>query len=412
MVVISSSLFSPSAAAPLSLDEMANALTIADDRDNDEDKGAGKEDELYQQGSDAIDESDWSEALETFSKLAAINGTRADGALYWKAYAEDKLGQRAEALSTLKTLMKGFPRSRWIDDGKALEVEIRQSVGQKASPSSGGDDDLKLIAINSLLSTDPEEALPMLERLLSGSSSPRVKERALFVLSQSGSPRARQIVGEIAKGKGKPDLRRKAIQFLGILGDDANRRLLSEIYESSADIDVKRAVLRSLMVASDKPRLLGVLKNERSTELREEAIQQLGILGARPELAQLYGSETSSEMKRAIIQALFVAGDAERLSGLARGEKDPELRRHAIHHLGLTGSAKATETLLMMYESDKNTRVREAVLEALFVQGNARALIALARKESDPAMRREIVQKLSVMGSKEGNAYLREFLDK
>lgn len=37
----------------------------------------------------------------------------ADGALYWKAYAENKVGQRADALSTLVELQKSYPKSRW-----------------------------------------------------------------------------------------------------------------------------------------------------------------------------------------------------------------------------------------------------------------------------------------------------------
>ena len=38
------------------------------------------------------------------------------------------------------------------------------------------------------------------------------------------------------------------------------------------------------------------------------------------------------------------------------------------------------------------------MLNALFIQGNADALIQIARSEKDPALRREAVQKLSLMG--------------
>lgn len=46
------------------------------------------------------------------------------------------------------------------------------------------------------------------------------------------------------------------------------------------------------------------------------------------------------------------------------------------------------------------------------MQGNARALIDLARKETDLSMKKEIVGKLSLMGSKEATEYMMELLNK
>jgi hypothetical protein len=48
----------------------------------------------------------------------------------------------------------------------------------------------------------------------------------------------------------------------------------------------------------------------------------------------------------------------------------------------------------------------------LFVQGNATGLVALARKESDPQLKKEIVSKLSVMNKKEATDYFLEILNK
>jgi hypothetical protein len=51
-------------------------------------------------------------------------------------------------------------------------------------------------------------------------------------------------------------------------------------------------------------------------------------------------------------------------------------------------------------------------VEALFIQDAARELVQLARKETDPQMRRELVQKLSLMDSKEAQDYMMEILNK
>ena len=50
------------------------------------------------------------------------------------------------------------------------------------------------MALNGLLNSDPEKALPILEKLLQGPASPKLRERAVFVLAQSNSPKAREIL--------------------------------------------------------------------------------------------------------------------------------------------------------------------------------------------------------------------------
>jgi len=54
--------------------------------------------------------------------------------------------------------------------------------------------------------------------------------------------------------------------------------------------------------------------------------------------------------------------------------------------------------------------VRKAVITGLFIQGNAKALIALARRETNPELKRDIITKLGLTGSKEAADYLMEYL--
>jgi len=107
---------------------------------------------------------------------------------------------------------------------------------------------------------------------------------------------------------------------------------------------------------------------------------------------------------------MFVGGDADKLIELAKGEKDPELRRTAIRNLGLMKRAGTSEALTSIYASDSSADVRKAVVEALFLQNNATALVALARAERNPEMKKAIVSRLSLMKSKEATDYLMELL--
>jgi HEAT repeat protein len=96
---------------------------------------------------------------------------------------------------------------------------------------------------------------------------------------------------------------------------------------------------------------------------------------------------------------------------LAKSEQNPELRLLAVRNLGVMGSRQTGDALVEIYGTSKDAEVRKAVINSLFVQNNAEGLVALARKESDPAMKKEIVQKLSVMHSKVATDYLIEILN-
>ncbi len=396
-------LSAPRAAAAVIADEAAETAGA----DSDE---TPRQQELYEEGTDALDEGQWDRAAALFAEAARQPGERADGALYWKAYAQSKLGRRGEALGTLQEFQKRFPKSRWGNDAAALELELKG--GRNVAPESVEDEELKLIAINSLMNSDEDRAIPMLEKFLNGTQSPKLKDRALFVLVQHGSPRAREIVVDIARGKTNPGLQEKAIRYLGLFGGAKSQGVLYEIYASSTSVPVKEAILESYMLSGSREQALAVAKTEKNAQLRAVAVRQLGVMGARAELWQLYQTETQRDVKESIIQALFVAGDEDRLLELVRNEKDRDLRIEAIQKAGLTGKSRTGDALTALYRTEKVAEIKSAVLQAFFLQGNARALIDIAKTEKDRDLKQEAVQKLSLMKDKEATDYLMEILNR
>jgi HEAT repeat protein len=247
------------------------------------------------------------------------------------------------------------------------------------------------------------------------------------VIAQSGSPQAQTILVRIAKGNSNPELQRKAIEYLGIFGGvrggvhggvkggvegGVSGGVLADIYASGADESVKRAILKSYMISGDREDLFAAAKGEKDASLRREAIRQLGLVHGVDELQQLYQKETSTDVKREILQAFFLAGDSHRLVEAANLEKDPELRRAAIRNLGLINSSDSAKALQTIYSKESDHDVRREVLNAYFIQGNAAGLVAIARSEKDPELRKEAVSKLALMHNKEATDYLMEILQK
>ena len=368
--------------------------------------------ELYDNGREALDDEKYEQARERFAELAKANGPQTDAALYWQAYADQRLGQRQAALTAIADLKTRFPQSRWQKDASALEIEVRQGTGQPSRPEAQGDQELKMLAIQGLMNSDPERAMPLLEKVLQGPASPKEKSKAMFVLAQSGSPQGREIIGRIARGQSNPELQKKAVEYLAIFGGPEARKTMAEIYASSTDTSLKRSILRSYMIGGDKERLFAAAKSEKDLELRREAIRQLGLVHGEQELEQLYRTETSPEIRREILQAFFLAGDVNKMLEAAKGEKDPELRRAAVRNLGLVRSDESSKGLAAIYANETDHAIREEVLNAYFLQGNAGAIVAIAKTEKDPGLKKKAVEKLSLMHAKEASDYMMELLQK
>lgn len=391
--------------------EVRDRLREALDRGRElQDRAREQLERLYEQATADLDAARWEAAISKLTRVAQAGGEKADGAIYWKAYADVKRGQIEEALSGIEALKA--KKSRWIKEAETLQLQIKQAAGQKVDPASQADDDLKLMAINSLLHSDQERAIPLLEQVLKGSGSPKLKERALFVLTQSNSSQARTIVGNLARGDANPDLQLRAIRNLGLFGGQQSRQTLYEIYSSASGADLKRAILQSLRLSGDREHVLQAARGESDPTLRLEAIRQLGLMKGDAELWQLYEKEPTAAVKKQIIRSLFLTGQPERIIQVARADADAEVRLDAIHRLGLMGREKTGAALVEMYGKEKETSLKVQVIQSLFLQQNATALVQIARAEQDPTLKREAVKRLSNMKSPEAIELMIELLKK
>ncbi|MDO8834367.1 MAG: HEAT repeat domain-containing protein [Vicinamibacterales bacterium] len=374
-------------------------------------RDASRDRSLYSRGTAALDAGRWSRAVEAFAAAAELKGSRADGALYWKAYSEYKLAQKAAALATLQQLKAAYPESPWLKESRALEVEMSGSAA--ATEATASDDELKLLAINGLMRAEDERAVPMLEKILTSQQSPQLKKRALFVLSQSKSPKAREAVLGIAKGASNPDLQLEALRYVAMFGGTQNLQVLSDIYTSSKDVDVKRRILEAYMIGGQRELVLNAARSESDSALRAQAVRLLGAMRATAELDKLYQAESSAEVKRAVIEAYMAGGDAERLARVAQTDKDATMRLRAIEMLGALGRGKNTAVMTGLYYADgQSSDAKRAVINGLFISGDAKTLIDIARKETDPALRKSLVERLSLMKSKEATDFLMEIINK
>lgn len=369
---------------------------------------------VYADGTRAINESRWQDAVGLFGRVAQMHGEHAEGALYWKAYAEHKEGQSANALNTCGELRRSYPKSRWLEECGALEIEIRGTSGDPVQPQAEADENLKLLALNALMQEDQAQALPILQKILTGNQSDELKSRALFVLAQSQSPQAKALVSEIAHGQAGPALQIRAIRMLAVSQGKRADDTLADIYQHSGDAQVKRAILQSYLITEDSARLLAAARGESDPDLVRAAVHTLGAMSDSTDLLTLYRATNNAQTKADILNSLIASGHngVGPLTEIAQSEQDADLRRKAIRNLGVAGGKSVTPALVATYEKNSAVETKRAAAQALFLAGDSHDLVALARAEKDLEMKKYLVEQLSLIHDQEATSYMMEILNK
>ena len=258
-------------------------------------------------------------------------------------------------------------------------------------------EELQIAALEALASAPPERALPLAKKVLAGTHSDEVKERALFVLSQIDLPEAQQILADTAKSS-TGDLRYEAIRMIGIGGDPAALAGLRPLYATN-DEELREAVLEAYLIADDEDAVYELAANAQSEAEFEDAVETLGAMNAREKLRQLRDKAGASE---GWIEAIAISGDVETLRELALDGSDPERQATAIESLGIVGGGEEIQkTLVDIYRNAGSDEIREAALDGMLIADYDDGVLALYRESKSAAEKKELLEYLVMMDSEE-----------
>ena len=281
----------------------------------------------FTSGLKAMDEGRWTDALKSFDKVEAAHGDYADAALYWKAYNLEKLDRKDDARAACGELNAAKPDSPWNNECMALRAESGVDLGKLKIKVSGlndihvdvdqarlnaeilrdmaestrdlyramGDDDgprmtlgkekphdpnddLKLLALNSLMQQEPEKAIPLLRTFILSDKPIELRRRALFVLGESKAPGAQELLMQVAIKSADADLQRAAVQTLAMTRGKAAAPDLVKIYRASSDQGVKRAAISGLFIARDATDLVELSRAEKDMDLKRDIVTQLALM--------------------------------------------------------------------------------------------------------------------------------------
>lgn len=254
------------------------------------------------------------------------------------------------------------------------------------------DEELALAALEGLMAQPGDRALPILKKVLAGSQTTLVKQRALFVLGQFDSPEAQQILLQTSRS---PDasMRSEAIRAIGIGGDPKSLDALQETYKAG-DSAVKAEILQAWMIAGRKEAVYQVALDAKTEDEANEAIRLLGAMGAVEELRKLGGRPNPTS---GLVDAYAISGDLASLRKIAEGTGNHDVRVEAVRKIGIIQSNEANAALRDIYLRNSDPELRDAALQGLLISGDEQGVLALYRAAKTGEEKRTLLRYLSSM---------------
>lgn len=271
-----------------------------------------------------------------------------------------------------------------------IVIAIGTAFAQQRKPTE--QEELALAAMEGLMAQPPERALPIIKKVLNGSQTTLVKQRALFVLSQIDAAEAEEILIQASRS---PDaaLRKEAIRSIGIGGHDKSLAALQEIYKAG-DAQVKEEVLQAWLIADRKEEVYQAALNAKSEEEAGEAIHVLGAMGAVEELRKLGDRPNAS---RKLVDAYAISGDLASLRKIAESGAEPSLRAEAVQQIGVIGDDAARGALREIYSRSTDAEIKEAALQGLLIADDEQGVLALYRAAKTAEEKRALLRTLTMM---------------
>ena len=242
-------------------------------------------DSAYGAGIRAMNEGRWLDAATSFGKAATEpHGIHADASLYWEAYSYSRMVLMRQSMEACDLLRSNYPTSTWNHDCDALLLEMKQhpgSLGKELPPippstdSISPDDDLRLLALNSLLHKAPAEGVTAARGMLLSGGEPAVKQQILFALTQSSSQEAVSLLKEAMVGKFGAVTQEQSIRAVIEYSTIRAPELVVGVYRKTSSVGTKSAVIDALAMWQDWTDLVTLARTEHDITLKRQMVTAL-----------------------------------------------------------------------------------------------------------------------------------------
>jgi HEAT repeat protein len=404
-------------------------------------------DSLYRLARETLNRGEYRRAAQLFSDISQRfpNSVYAADARYWRAFALYRIGGMSELRDALRALQDAGPGYRQASlqaDAAELTTRIRgalavqgdaaaaamvsRTAAKSGDPCDREDLAVRIEALNSLGQTDPESTTPILRRLLArrDECSVGLRRAALYLLGRRRDPEAMNLVIMAARSDSDARVRAEALRFLAAMPGDQAIATIEEIARTPGNESLQRSAI-SALGRSDSPRARQSLRaiierTDLSESLRASALASIDADRTTDNgayIRALYPRLETPRLKSSALRAIARIGGSDNekflLSVVANQNEPVDVRGMALSYAGV--STIPIGDLVRMYDVTGDRPLRVRLIQLYAQRSNPEAtdkLLEIAKKGTDPDMRRMAISALSRKNDPRTKQLLLEIIDK
>ena len=380
--------------------------------------GQGDATTVFRSARDLITDGEWAKAQDKFNEYVNTypNEKNIDAALYWLAYAQQRLAKYDQCRVTIERLLEKYPNSSWKDDARVLLAQVPVYAQNYAATIAASDElaaKLKLDAANAYVIAPgaPISPVAVSEAIIPGAAT------TVWAPEASGSNSADD----------DDPCEFKIVVLQALFQTDLQRGILVATDwlkpGSTQTVRCKGAALTLLGRNGGKsvtPVILGVARSEPDLKLRARAISALGATNDDTVVDALRDFALNSQENDIVEASLYALSrhTGERaivvLSDIAISGKTTPQRRMAISSIATRPGEPAVDALLRIYDADQTVEIRRAVISGFGNRKSERAgakLFDIARSSDNIELRKAAISAISRRGGDKAIEFLLSLYD-
>ncbi len=235
-----------------------------------------------------------------------------------------------------------------------------------------------------------KDELKKVAKSLSGQKNKRV---LLDALALSGDD---QSIKSMIEHSTDQQVKLDAIRSLIVLDDENIDEYLFDLYKKSNDSVIKAEIINVFIATeSDSGKIKQLIDQEQDEGIKARLVESLMIMEDKEGLLEILSSESNTRQRKKIIDLLGVMGAYDELQQLYSQNNDPDQQNHIVEAIALDGT-KSREVFFYAAYQNGDKRHKQAVINAFMVSDNTAALVHLFENEKDPALKKSLIQTISM----------------
>jgi len=397
-----------------------------------------------QEAREALNQARYEYAAQMLAEIYEMEKGReaAGNALYWQAFARYKLQRTSElkvATELLRLQQEEYANSETAPDGEALLARLYGELAQRGEAHAVreihelSDDEMqreatRVAALEALMRMDPDKAMPILEKIVTGEKEVSVDMRrhSVFILCRMDDPRSEDLLIDMLQKEDDPEMLSELVMCLSMKDSDRALDAIVDLFNRVDDPELDQAAMFAIGRHGGE-KAFGILAEialdpNADTELRQQALFGISQTGRDQDIievaVEILKSDKNPEMLEASLFALSRAeGDVPDqvfMDLINNPSADEELRAQAMFFAAQRGQldlAFVRQVYAKTESQDMKRQICHVITRMDDEEAALDALIEIIRMEDDPEIKQEAVFWVSRFDSDRAAEFLLEVIN-